>query len=98
MDFLFKVAYYAAAAISSLIVFLLFLSGMFTKSAGETWRNKVIVLVAAGAGAALLFMSYRLGHQQSQWAAGLGMAVLALAVFAIIMFGGLLMFTKIHWQ
>ena len=67
-------------------------------SPGDTWRHKLIVSVAASSGIALLYFGFRLGHQQSQWLAGLGLAVAALVVAGLLMFGGLLIFTKVHWQ
>jgi hypothetical protein len=99
MDFLFKIAYYAASCVSGLIIAGLFLANLLGSSPpSETWRHKVILTVAAACGFGLLYMGFRLGHQQSQWLAGLGMAVLALVVGGAVMFFGLMMFTKVNWQ
>ena len=99
MDFLFKVAYYAGTGVAGFIIAGLFLANLLgTPSPNETWRHKAILTVAAACGFALLYIGIRLGHQQSQWLAGLGMAALALIVGGVVMFGGLMMFTKVHWQ
>lgn len=99
MDFLFKVAYYAATSVSAFVIAGLFLANLLgSPSPNETWRHKAILTVAAACGFALLYLGFRLGHQQSQWLAGLGMAVLALVVAGAVMFGGLMMFTNVNWQ
>jgi hypothetical protein len=98
VEFLFKVAYYGAASISGFVIAGLFLANLFGNAAGETWRNKAILIVSAASGMALLYLSFRMGHQQGQWLAGVGLAALALVVAGLLMFGGLLVFTKVNWQ
>jgi hypothetical protein len=99
VDFLFKAAYYAATSVSGLIITGLFLANMLGSSPpNENWRHKLILAIAAACGFALLYLGIRLGHQQQQWLAGTGMAVLALVVGGLVMFFGLMTFTKVHWQ
>lgn len=99
MVFLFKVAYYAASVVSGLLIAGFMLASLFgNPTAGETWRNKAVAAIAGCSGLALLYLAYRFGHLQGQWLTGFGLAILALIVAAILMFGGLLLFTKIHWQ
>ena len=98
MDFIFKVSYYGATAVCGLIMAGVYLSAVFSAAPGETWRHKAIAAVAAGVGFGLLYFGFQLGHQQERWAAGLGLTVAALVVSAVVMFGELLAFTKIHWQ
>lgn len=99
MDFIFKTAYYAATAISTLVIGFLFLANVFGKqAAGDTWRAKAIATAAAGVGFGLLWLAVRLGHLEGQWLAGLGVAVAALVAAAIVMIGGLLLFTTVRWN
>jgi len=46
----------------------------------------------------MLFWALRLGYGQSSWLPGILLAVGALAVVALMVVGGILRFTNIHWQ
>ena len=99
MNFLLKVGYYGVSTMSVLVLGLFFLGNLFgPNKAGETWRHTAILLVSGLTGIGLLVWSIRVGHFQGQWLAGLGLAVAAAAVFFVMMFGGMFLFTKIHWQ
>jgi len=99
MEFLAKAAYYAGSVISGLLITFFFLSALFTpRPGGHGWRETAVALAAAAVGYGLLALSFRLGHQAHHWLAGLGVAVAALAVAGAVLFLGLLMFGKVHWQ
>ena len=99
MNFLLKVGYYGASAISALVLAVFFLGNLFGPSRpGETWRHTAILLASGATGIGLLVWSIRVGHVQGHWLAGLGLAVVAAVVFFGMMFGGTLLFTKVHWQ
>lgn len=99
MEFLAKSAYYAATGVSGLVISFFFLSALFSpRPGGHSGREIVVALVAGAVGYGLLYLGIRLGHQQHQWLAGLGVAVAAPAVAGAVLFFGLMAFGKVHWQ
>jgi hypothetical protein len=81
------------------VVGFFFLANLFgPKRPGETWRNTAVLLVSGVAGIGLLIWSMRVGHYRGQWLAGTGLAIAAVVVFGVMMFAGLLLFTRVHWQ
>ena len=99
MDFLLKVAYYAATSVSGLIILGLYLANFLEEAhRSGAGREKVVMTLAAAAGLALLYFGVRLGHQHGRWLAGLGLAVGALLVAGAVMLAGMLTADHINWQ
>jgi len=98
MDFLLKIAFYGTGGISALVIAFFFLANLFGRSPSETWVHKAIVFVSGATAIALLSWSYRLGHVQGLWLAGLGVAVAAVATYFVMMVGGMFLFTNVRWQ
>lgn len=98
MTFLLKIAYYASLCVCSLGSLFFIITGLFDSWPGSNQqRQRIFLLIAAIVALGLLYRAFRLGHQQQNWGAGLGMVVAAVFAFLIIMLVGI--FTgKIHWQ
>lgn len=98
---LVKIAYYAAQILVSLIALFYFLAtlyGLTKPGPTNKPREAAVMLVANGTALGLLYWAYQLGHQQGQWAAGIGMVLAAVLAFVVLFFGGMFAFGKIHWQ
>lgn len=99
MDFLLKAAYYGISGLSTLVVGFFFLANLFDMDKpGETWVHKAVLLASGIAAIALLAGAWRFGHQQGHWITGALLAGAAVLAFFVMMVGGLLLFTKVHWQ
>ena len=94
-----RVGYYAVATLAFLIIAFFLTANLYgPRSPGETWRHATVVFAGGVAGLAMLAWSFRTGHRQQRWFTGLAIAAAAPFAFALVTFGGLLMFTTIHWQ
>ncbi len=98
MEFIFKTGYYGVMTICTLLMCVFFLGNLVHSAAGDTWVNKLILLVSGTTGIVFLVWSVRIGHQSGQWLAGAGLAVLGVVLFGLMMLVGMFSFTKIHWQ
>jgi hypothetical protein len=94
MEFLFKSGFYGLTSVSTLALALFFLGNLFS----ETGPNKLILLVSGLTGSAILAWAIHLGHVQSQYLAGMGLAGAAVLVFGTMMLIGIFTFTNVHWQ
>ena len=96
-----KIAYYVLLGIFTLVGLFYFFATLLDlpqQTGTSQIRESVIMLVASGTGLGMLFWAFRMGHQHSQWLAGLGMIGAAFLAFFILFIGGMLLFGKIHWQ
>lgn len=99
MEPLLKAAYYAATAISTLLVGFFFFANLLGSSTpGETWVHKAALSIGGLAGFALIAWALRAGHFHGRWLAGIVLVCSAPPAFALITTAGLLMFTTVHWQ
>lgn len=98
MDVLWKLIYYGAGVIALAVVSFLGVAETFDLRPGKNWRHRTIAFTAWASGMTILYFAFQAGHQQGEWLAGVLLAILAVVVFGVVMFGGLLLFTKIHWQ
>ena len=97
MTFLLKIIYYALLCLSGCGGVFLLIAGLFDNASGTPPRERVVSAIASVIALGLLYLAFRLGHQQQQWGAGLGMIAAAIFAFLLVMLIG--MFTgKIHWQ
>ena len=99
MKRLLRIAYYAVAVLGLLIIGFFVTANLYgPRGPGETWRHGAMLLAGGVAGLGMLAWSFRVGHRQQRWFTGLAIAAAAPFAFALVTFGGLLMFTNIHWQ
>ncbi|MCX6602970.1 MAG: hypothetical protein NTV52_05195 [Acidobacteria bacterium] len=98
MDFLLKILYYGSGGVSALLITFFFLAGLYDNNPAETWVHKAVFLTSGTTAFGLLLWSLRVGHFQASWLPGILLAVSALVVFALMTFGGLLMFTHVRWN
>ncbi len=99
MESLAKTAYYTVSVVSALVITFFFLSAVSRPHPSGQGAREVAVALAAGViGYGLLFLCFRLGHQQHQWLAGLVLAVTAPVAGGLALFLGLLVFGRVHWQ
>lgn len=97
MTFFVKIIYYALFCICGLGGVFFIIAGLFDSASGTRSRERVVSVIASVIALGLLYQAFRLGHQQQQWGAGLGMVVAAVFAFLLVMLVG--MFTgKMHWQ
>ena len=78
--------------------FLATLFNLPMQTSSNKIREDLILLVSTGVALGLLYWAFRLGHQQAQWGAGIGMVVGAYLAFFVLFLGGMFTFGKIHWQ
>jgi hypothetical protein len=97
MSFFVKIIYYALFSLSSLGGLFYIVVALFDTRSASQPRERIVLVIASVVALSLLYQAFRLGHQQQQWGAGLGMVIAAIAAFLLVMLIGL--FTgKIHWQ
>lgn len=95
--FVLKIAFYGFLIIFSLIAAFLLVAGLFEGSSHTPVRERILMASASISALTILFFAFRYGHINQNWAAGIGFEFLAVFIFLVIMFGGLLT-GKIHWQ
>lgn len=101
MTIILKIIYYGALCISALLAGFYFLATLFnlpTQTSSNKIREDLILLVSMGTALGLLYWAFRIGHQQAQWGAGIGMIVGAYLAFGVLFLFGMFTFGKIHWQ
>ncbi len=99
MELLFRFCYYGVTAVVLPLILFFWLANLIgTGGPNETWRHKAILFTAGASGLGLLLWSFRVGQSQGHWLGALLLSLAAPVVFAVLAFGGLLLFTNIHWQ
>jgi hypothetical protein len=96
---LFKLLFYGVCVVSGLVVAFFLLANLVgPRGPGETWRNTAMVSLGGLTGMGFIAWALRAGHVRHCWVVGLAIAAAAPFAFALVTFGGLLLFTKVHWQ
>ena len=96
---LLRIAYYAVAVLG-LHHRLFSVTALYgPRARAKPGATAPYALLAGGvAGLGMLAWSFRVGHRQQRWFTGLPSAAAAPFAFALVTFGGFLMFTNIHWH
>ncbi len=99
MELILRFGYYGVTGIGGSLILFFWLGNLLgASSAGDTWRHKAILFGSGALALSLLLWSYRMGPGQGQWLGAALVSAAAPLVFAALVFGGLLLFTNIHWQ
>jgi hypothetical protein len=95
--FLLKLLFYGLFIIISLAAAFFLILGLSEGTVQGFTRERILLILSSFSALMMLYFSFRFGHANENWAAGIGFEFLAVFVFLIIMIVGLLT-GKIHWQ
>jgi hypothetical protein len=94
-----KAAYYAVLGITALIEGFYVLAMLFgDKSPSGRIKENIVVAVGLAVCAGFLYWAYRMGHEQGQWAAGIGLVAAGIVCCFVIIIVGMLTFGTPNWQ